>query len=127
MTTEMYVKSAIEKMQGSGKTFAEFIAELFNNEFLEIYVGDTYEQISVEQISVEYPAVFCGKVVGAYKECLIISAAYIDDNKKMKLGNLMFINERAIRSLSPLENNSPLEDMFLRGKEAILVKKHFKS
>lgn len=127
MISETEVQATIEKLQGSGKTFAEFVADLFKNEFIEIYVGDTYEQVSIEQISIEYPAVFCGKVMGAYKECLVISAAYIDDQKKIKLGNLLFINERAIRTLNHVNNNSMLEDMFLRSREAVQIKNYFKS
>jgi len=126
MTTEIDVHNAIKSMEGSGKTFAEFIAELFKNKFIEVYLGDAYEQISTEQISMEYPCVFCGKVIGAYKECLILSAAYVDSNKKIVLGNLVFINERAVRALSPLEDKAPLEDMFLRSKEASHIKSMFK-
>jgi hypothetical protein len=106
------------------KTFAEFIATVYRDKFIEIYLGDSYEEVSTEQISTTYPAVFCGKVVSAYKECLIINAAYIRD-RKMQLGNLMFINERAIRALNEVDGNGILEDMFLRSKECVGIKDSF--
>ena len=70
MASEKEIIDAIKLVQGSGKTFAEFLAELFKDKFIEVYVGDAYEDVSTEQISTTYPAVFCGKVVAAYRECL---------------------------------------------------------
>lgn len=106
------------------KTLAEFIAILYKDKFIEIYLGDSYEEVSTEQISTAYPAVFCGKVIAAYRECLIISAAYVKD-KKIQMGNLMLINERAIRALNEVDGNGILEEMFLRSKESVAVKEAF--
>jgi 5-keto 4-deoxyuronate isomerase len=105
-------------------TFAEYISSLFKDQFIEIYVGDCYEDVKFEQHSTQYPAVFCGKVVGAFKECLIISAAY-SDGKDIKLGKLMFISERAIRTLSPVDGKGTLQDMFLRSRESLAIAKKF--
>jgi hypothetical protein len=121
---EFEVQELSKKLENSCKTFAEFLAELFKDKFVEIYLGDAYEQVSIEQISIEYPAVFCGKVVGAYRECLVISAAYVDNNKQLKTGKLMFISERAIRTLSVCDGVN-LEDMFLRSREASEIVKNF--
>jgi hypothetical protein len=118
------ISSFNEKRTG---TFAEFLAALLKDRFIEIYLGDSYEEVSVEQISTPYPAVFCGKVVGAYKECLVISAAYIDKNRKPQLGNLMFINERAIRALNEADGNGIMEEMFLRSKDSVMIKDMFSS
>ncbi|NJO18730.1 MAG: hypothetical protein HC877_24320 [Thioploca sp.] len=124
MVSEKTILEAARQLQGSGKTFAEFLAEIFKGQFIEVYVGDSYEEISVEQISQSYPAVFCGKVVGAYRECLILSCAYVE-NKVLKSGNLLFVNERAIRALSEVDNKGTLEDMMLRSKESLEVKTSF--
>lgn len=106
------------------KTFAEFIAVLFEGKFIEIYLGDSYEEISTEQISTAYPAVFCGKVITAFKECLVLNAIYADSvSRKAKLGNVVFINERAIRGLSEIDGNGRMEDNFLRSSESLSVKK----
>jgi formate/nitrite transporter FocA (FNT family) len=119
------IRAMIAKMQGSGKTFAEFIAELFNERFVEIYVGDSYEEVSTEQISTNYPAVFCGKVIGAYREALILSAAYIGQDKKLQLGNILFVNERSIRGMTEIDGNGIFEEMFLRSRESLAVKAAF--
>lgn len=124
--TEQEIKNKVEEMnKDRTKTFAEFIAITFKDRFIEIYLGDSYEEVSTEQISTAYPAVFCGKVVSAFKECLIINAAYIGKDKSLKLGNLMFVNERAIRALNEVDGEGIIEEMFLRSKESLDVKDHF--
>lgn len=125
MISEQHLASAIEKLNGTGKTFAEFLVEVFKDKFVEVYVGDSYEDVSIEQINTSYPAVFCGKVVAAYRECLIINCVYVSDNRHLKLGNMMFINERAIRALNEVDGNGTLEDMMLRSKESLDLKKIF--
>lgn len=115
------ILSIINGMQGSGKTFAEFIAELFKDKYVEMYLGDSYEEISTEQISSSYPAVFCGKVIGAYRECLIIDCAYTGKDKKLHMGNYVFVSERSIRALNEINGKGVLQDMFLRSTESMSV------
>jgi len=123
MVTEKEIHDLIPGSKTAGRSFAEYIAELFKDKFIEIYVGDAYEEVSFEQTSQQYPAVFCGKVVGAYKECLIISAAYYNITRKnVQLGKFMFISERAIRSLAEVNGKGTLEDMFFRSKETLKIK-----
>ena len=61
MVTEQHVLNTVEDFNktGRGKTYAEFIAEVFKDKFIEIYLSDSYEEVSMEQISQNYPAVFC--------------------------------------------------------------------
>lgn len=127
MVTEKHVLSAIEKcnQEGRQKTFAEFIAEVFHGKFIEIYLSDSYEEVSTEQISQNYPAVFCGKVVSAYRECLVINSVFINQSRKMELGNLMFISERAIKALNEIDGSGTIEDMFLRSRESLIIKSVF--
>lgn len=125
MVTEHEVHSVISQVKGSGKSLAEFIAELFKDRFVEIYVGDSYEDVSTEQVSTTYPAVFCGKVVAAYKECLVINCAHVSNSHHMVMGNLMFISERAIRALTEIDGNGTIEDMMLRSKESMDIKAAF--
>ena len=127
MINENELKAMAENFRGSGKTFAEFLAESLKDKVIEIYLGDSYEEVSTEQISVSYPAVICGKIVSAYRECLVISSIYVDKKRVVKPGKLIFINERAIRALSEVSGDSFLEDMFLRSKESLKVLKSFKA
>jgi hypothetical protein len=125
MVSEQQIEAAVTKLDKSGKTFAEFVVELFKDKFIEVYVGDAYEDISTEQINTAYPAVFCGKVVAAYRECLVLNCAYIGPGRHLELGNMMFINERAIRALNEVDGKGTLEDMMLRSKETLDVKASF--
>jgi len=127
MIAEEYVLHKVKEANAEGrtKTFAEFIASVFEGKFVEIYLSDAYEEISMEQTSQNYPAVFCGKVVGAYRECLMINCAYIDKGKHMKLGNILFLSERAIKAINEIDGNGIMEDMFLRSKESLIIKENF--
>lgn len=125
MPSEERVKALVAEFNEHhrSKTFAEFLAALFQDKYIEIYLGDSYEEVSTEQISTSYPAVFCGKVITAFKECLVLNSVYVDKvSKKIKLGNLLIINERAIRGLTAIDGSGIMEDMFLRSKESLVIK-----
>lgn len=128
MPSESDIKNLVKDFNehSRGKTFAEFIAHMFENKYIEIYLGDSYEEVSLEQTSTSYPAVFCGKVISAFKECLILNSAHVDKiNNKMKLGNIVFINERAIRGLTEIDGSGTMEDLFLRSRESLDIKEAF--
>jgi hypothetical protein len=120
MSSKEEIKDLIEKFNSNErqKTFAEFIAVLLKDKMVEIYMGDSYEEVSVEQISMSYPAVFCGKIVGAFKECLVLDSYYVSVNKnkvKEQLpGNLVFINERGIRALTEIDGQGTVNDLFTK-------------
>jgi hypothetical protein len=122
MATEELITNALSNFSDRSKTFAELIAYIFKDKLIEIYLGDSYEEVRTEQISTNYPSVFCGKVLGAFKECLIINCMYESD-KKMKPGNILFINERSIRALTEVDNNGVIEDLFVRSRETPAIKK----
>jgi hypothetical protein len=127
MVTEDFVLGVIaDANKDRQKTFAEFIAAVYQGKFIEIYLGDSYEEVSTEQISTSYPAVFCGKVVGAYRECLVLNSVYANNGtKKLEMGNLLLISERAIRGLNEIDGNGVMEDMFLRSRESLDILENF--
>lgn len=127
MVSEEFVLETIKKCneEGRTKTLAEFLDEVFRGKFVEIYLSDSYEEVSTEQISQNYPAVFCGKVIGAYRECLVIDSVFIDKGHRMQLGNLMFLSERAIKAVNAIDGRGVMEDMFLRSKESLIIKDVF--
>jgi len=127
MVSEADVHAMVEASHGSGKTLAEFIATLFKDKLVEIYVGDSYEDVSTEQISTTYPAVFVGKVVAAYRECLVINCAHVAGGHHLRMGNLMFISERAIRALTEVDGNGTIEDMMLRSHESLNIRTVFEA
>lgn len=112
-------------------TVAEFLCKLFKGKFIEVYLGDAYEEVSTEQISTTYPAVFSGKVIGAYRECLIMEGSYIDrrllqtkidKNIIYKSGKQIFISERAIKGLCEVDGSGVVDDIFIRSREAVELK-----
>jgi hypothetical protein len=126
ITEELVLETIAECSKDKSKTMAEFIATLFKDQFVEIYLGDSYEEVSTEQISTAYPAVFCGKVVAAYRECLVLSSVYTNKStKSLELGNLVFISERAIRGLNAIDGKGVMEDLFLRSSESLDIKSQF--
>lgn len=106
-------------------TFAEFLAAMFKDKFVEIYVGDAYEDVKFEQTSQNYPAVFSGKIVGAFKECLVIEAIYVAKDRTVKKGSLMFINERALRCVCEVSPDYSIQDMMLRSNETSSIYKAY--
>jgi len=90
-------------------------------------LGDAFEEVKTEQQSNSYPAVFCGKVIGAFKECLILNSFHYASDKKghqtQSLGNIVFISERAIRALVEIDGQGTINDLFVKsGKESLGVK-----
>lgn len=128
MPSEKDIKNLVEEFNTNhrAKTFAEFLAELYKDKFVEIYLGDTYEDVSTEQISTSYPAVFCGKIITAFKECLVLNSAHVDRvSSKMQMGNILIVNERAIRGLTEIDGRGIMEEMFLRSKDSLVLKDVF--
>lgn len=59
MTSKKNIHDTVEEFKNSNRSMAEFLASVFKDKIVEIYIGDSYEDISTEQISTSYPAVFC--------------------------------------------------------------------
>lgn len=126
MLTTSEMIDTIETWSNREKTLAEFIATVYKDKYVEIYVGDAYEDIKFEQSSQNYPAVFSGKVISAYKECLVIEAIYVAKDKKVQKGALMCLNERAIRCLIELNGDFSIQDMMLRSNETSSIYNAYK-
>jgi hypothetical protein len=124
MISQVELDNVIKEMNVTRKaTVAEFLFKLFKGKFIEVYIGDIYEQVSTEQVSSTFAAVFSGRVIAAYRECLILEGSYIDRaTNKWKVGKQIFISERAIKGFCEIDGNGILEDIFLRSREATEVK-----
>jgi hypothetical protein len=109
-------------------SLAEIVVEAYKGKIVEVYVGDTYEDIKYEDSNKCYQAVVIGKVITAFKECLVLNCAYIDpSSKKPKFGNILFLNERSIRFLTEVDESGLLRDVFLNSKDAKVIKDLVKS
>jgi hypothetical protein len=90
---------------------------------VEVYVGDTYEDIKYDDSSVKYVAILVGKVITAYAEMLVLDCAYIDQQtKKLQFGNIVCLNERGIRTITEVDESGILRDTFLNSRDGKIVK-----
>lgn len=125
MSVEKDFINVIDEVRNSGKeiTFAELIAKVLKNKVVEVYIGDTYEDIKYDDSTQKYAAVLIGKVVTAYAECLVLNCAYIDQaTKSMKFGNIVCLNERAVRTITEVDDTGVLKDTFLSTRDSKIVK-----
>jgi len=123
MITEDDINTVINNFSDKERPYAEFVAQILKGKLVEIYLGDSYEEVRTEQISTQYPAVFCGKIIGAHGECLVLSCTFVK-NKRIENGNIVFINSRSIMALNELDGNGTIEDLFFRSKETISLLKN---
>jgi hypothetical protein len=128
MTTEQdFINAIAEAKSNPVKTsFAELIAKIWTGKLLEIYVGDTYEDIKYDDSTQKYAAVVIGKVIAAYGECLVLNCAYVEQgSKKICFGNLITLNERSVRFITEVDGNGILKDCFLSTRDSRIVKDLF--
>lgn len=121
------VHKAIETFseKGDTKSFAEFINYMLHGKLIEVYLSDAYESVATDQVSTDYPAVFCGVVEGAYHNCLVLNCAYIDEEKnsssKVKFGHRLFINDFAIVTVNEVNGISSMEHMLIRSRDTMIA------
>lgn len=106
------------------KTFAEKINEDLNGKLVEILIGESYEELQLDQISANYPAVIVGKVIDAIGNVLILDCAYIE-NRSFKFGKKIYLNDYNITYLSEVDSKCSLEDLLLRSKDTKQILKYY--
>lgn len=127
---ELQILETLEKFKGTNKTFSEFIGEVFKDKIVEVYLGDSYEQVSTEQISISYPSVICGKVIGSFKECLVLNCVYAEPNSNSKnnkdvnlnFGKMLFLHEYSIKSINEIDGKSIFKDLQLKSRDSLTIK-----
>src|ERR1019366_8726678 len=125
LNSENAFKNAISELNASNKqiTFAELIAQVWGNETVEIYIGDTAEDIKLDESTQKCVSVLIGKVIAAYAECLVLNCCFMDQQTKMpKLGNIVCLNERAIRTITIIDDSGTIKDSFLSTRDNKIVK-----
>ena len=127
MASEQEFINAVNEFNAGDKkrTFAELMSKVWAGKIVEIYIGDTYEDIKFEDSTQKYPAVLVGKIITAYAECIVINCAYVDQgSKSIKFGNIVCLNERSIRTITEVDDKGILKDTFLNSRDARIVKIH---
>lgn len=128
MSTEKEFIDSIAAVKASGEqiTFAELLAKTWAGKIVEVYIGDNYENVNYDDATVNYASVLIGKVVTAYAECLVLNCIYVDQKTKShKFGNIVCLNERAIRTITEVDDSGVLRDTFLSTRDSRIVKDLF--
>lgn len=126
MANEQHFKKTISEFRADTSkkhTFAELINKLWAGKVIEVYIGDTYEDIKFDDSTQKYPAVLIGKVIDAYGECLVLNCAYVEQGTKtIKFGNMVCLNERSVRTITEVDDMGILKDTFLSSRDGRIVK-----
>jgi hypothetical protein len=125
MATAKQFEDVIAQARNEDKkiSLAEIVGRTLKGKVVEIYVGDTFEDIKYDDSTTKIVAVVIGKVIDAYAECLILDCAFADQNTgKLKFGNIIVLNERAIRFLTELDDVGVLRDIFVSTRSGKNIK-----
>ena len=129
MAHSLEFSAVIEEFKNDAKkhSFAELIARVWGGKLVEVYIGDTYEDLKFEDSTQKCPAVLIGKMMDAYGECLVLDCAYVEQGTKVvKFGNIVCLNERSIRTITEVDGSGMLRDTFLNSKDGKVVKSALK-
>lgn len=104
-------------------SFAELIDRVLHGRIIEVYIGDEYEGLKLDETTQRVPAVVIGKVLAAYNEMLVLNCVYVDQaSQQMRLGNIVCLNERSVRTITEVDGNGILKDTFLSIRDNKIVK-----
>jgi len=106
------------------KSFAEKVAEDLKDKLVEILIGESYEELQLDQMSSNYPAVIVGKVLEGFGNVLVLDCAYVE-NRHIRFGKKIYLNDYTIQYLSELDGKCSLEDLLLRAKDTKQILKHY--
>ena len=127
MTPEQYKNQllALSANQNADEmNFSKVVCHLLKDKLVEIYIGDSYEDIKFQDSSEKISAVICGRILACVGECMAIECAYVPaGTNTLRFGNIVLVNERAVRTISELDGKGSLQDTFLSSKESLQIKK----
>jgi len=107
---------------GEKLTMAELLAKVWKDRIVEIYIGDTFEDIKWEDSTSKSPAILVGKIIAGYAECVVLNCAYMDQRSKdLRFGNIVCLNERGIRTVTEIDESGILKDTFLDSKDGKII------
>lgn len=92
----------------------ETILPLLQNKYVEVYIGDTYEELSFSDHSQMVNGVIYGKLLTVIGDFFVLDTFYVDKKDgEVKSGNIIFINSWHIAALSPVDDNGSMADALL--------------
>jgi len=106
------------------KTFAEMIGERLNGKLIEVMIGESYEELQLDQMSSNYPAVIIGRVLEGAGNLLLLDCAYIE-NRAIRFGKKVYLFDYTIQYISECDGKCNLEDLLFRSKDVKQVLKAY--
>ena len=107
----------------TSQTFTEALVQNLQDKLVEIYVGQQHEQTTYMDAAVNINSVICGKIIGGAGDCLIVDSFYVDNDKRIQSGNIIYLNGYNIVSVNELNGKGSFKDMALSANEAARVGK----
>lgn len=99
-------------------TYAESLGYLLSGQIVEIYLGETYEQIKMEQSDENNPAILVGKILEGHGNVLVVEAAAFR-NRRIDHYRKVYINDYSIKFICVLEpSNVGATNIFMDSREA---------
>lgn len=100
----------------SAKTYVEVIASILKGQLVEVYIGDTYEQIQKTDSTENVNGIIIGTIIGGLHDCLVLNCFYTSSTSKgsgeIKDGNLVFLNGWGIKGICPIDGHGTFNDVF---------------
>jgi len=125
MATEKEFVDALDQARTFEKrsSMAEIVGRTLKGRIVEIYVGDTFEDIKYDDCTSKSASVLVGRVIDAYAELIVLDCAYTDQlTRKLQFGNIICLNERSIRFLTEIDEKGMLRDTFINTRDGKLLK-----
>lgn len=98
-----------------------FVSKFFENKVVEIYTGEQYDIINVDQQSQSNPAVYCGKFIGMLNNFIILDC-FSEAKKQVKNKNIVLINLDQIIAFKEFDENVPITNLMFKSGTAIQKK-----
>lgn len=101
------------------ETYAESIAELLYDKVVEIYLGDSYEEVTYADNSTSVHSALIGKVVSGSGDLLVINSIYIDAvTNEAKYGNMIYVNAYNIKAIVEIDGLGTYRDAIHSANDA---------
>jgi hypothetical protein len=94
----------------------------FKDKYVQIYIGDQYEEIQQFDFSQTINGTIYGKLLDISGEFLILDCFYYD-NRNLKSGNIIFVNSWHIKVISEIKKEGSISDVLLSVEDINVVKK----
>lgn len=97
----------------------------FKDKYIQIYLGEQYEEIQLDDHTYEIISVIYGKLIDVVSDFLVIDCFYVSsskDFKEIKSGNIIFINSWQVKMMTAFDDKGTIDDILLSGKHTGSIK-----